>query len=206
VNTKQIIILVGNLVIGAAVVVAFALGKLDGTQLVVVLAALGFPSIASAFAPPKPATTTDASLNAARKRTPPPLPLILVLVGASLVAGAAIPAATIGCEHPPTPAQIKDVTETAQGGCRLLQAVTTDGTVRQICATVDEVSLLEQVVLGAREGGAPRAAASCTVVSERLCATDDELAEGIDAVIAARRARLRRQSAGAAAPPASSAR
>ncbi len=162
-NTKQILVIVGNLVLAAGILPLVGLGKISWQEGVAGLGLLAFPSAASAL-----------------QSAPPAIVLLGFVALAHLTA----------CK--PTPAQVQDVTAIANDTCTLIEAVADDGTVRTICATVEEIGVIANVIeAGRTDGGVPRGRCA-PVPGTTLCATPDEVARGFDAVIARRAAALRR--------------
>jgi hypothetical protein len=104
----------------------------------------------------------------------------------------AVAAGVSACKTPPTPTQVQDVTSVANDTCTLIEAITDDGTVRTICATVDEIGVIANVIEAGRVD-ARRELARCGAKrrpGNRRAALTRHAA--IDAVNARRAAALRR--------------
>jgi hypothetical protein len=164
-NTKQILVIAGNLALAVGILVLVGLGRITWPEGLAGLGLLAFPSAAGAL------------------RTAPPAMCLLGFVALGR---------PTACKTPPTPT-VQDATTVANDACTLIEATTDDGTVRTICATIEEIGVIANIVETLRaDGGPPKGV--CTVLpTTKTCATAAELARGIDAVNARRAASLRRE-------------
>ena len=77
--------------------------------------------------------------------------------------------------------------------CKFIEAVTNDGTVKSVCATIEEITQIAKTIFGARgDAGVRGAVGPCKQITSDLCATPEELSRGIDEILVTRRARFLR--------------
>jgi len=81
--------------------------------------------------------------------------------------------------------------QTVDGVCTLLEGITQDRTVLDVCATVEEIATIAAFIAlhVRRDLGAPDAAAPCTVVAN-MCATSEELGPALQFILAKRVAKI----------------
>lgn len=108
---------------------------------------------------------------------------VLAFVGASVLSSA--------CH--PTPGQIDAGVGAVSAGCALIEAITPDGSVRTVCATLVEIGELVRDIQAARGDAAPsaRTLLECHYVGANghdVCATGTELSAAIDHLLARRAA------------------
>lgn len=90
-----------------------------------------------------------------------------------------------------TPPTTQDVTVAVNSTCRFIEATTDDGTVKTVCATIEEIGAIVSLFV-ARRGDAGSPVGRCSVLpTTSFCATPAEVSEGIDVINARRAATLR---------------
>jgi len=115
-------------------------------------------------------------------------------------------AVEVGCKKndgapPVTPSQVEAGVAIANGVCSLIEGIDDSGVVRNVCATVDEVSQIVQFILTLRQqvdGGVTTAKGEPCVVlpNSTLCATSSERAKGVLYLSQVRARRFSRGDAG----------
>lgn len=131
--------------------------------------------------PPRPPTGPS---------NPPSLPRGLRGFGAALML-------LVAC-HAPAPV----IEAGIEAGCTLIEAVTSNGAVKTICATASDIATIVAWIAAkqaaqAADAGAPSFAAKCRQLSANgvsVCASDDDLAMAIDVVTEQRAAQFRRDA------------
>lgn len=131
--------------------------------------------------PPRPPTGPS---------NPPSLPRGLRGFGAALLF-------VVAC-HAPAPV----IEAGIEAGCTLIEAVTSSGAIKTICATASDIATIVAWIAAkqAADAGPPAFAAKCRQLSAggvSVCATDDDIAAAIDVVTAQRAAQFRRDAGGA---------
>lgn len=133
----------------------------------------------------------DASGPFARAAVrPPPRPPRFTALCAALVL-------VVAC-HAPAPV----IEAGIEAGCTLIEAVTSSGAIKTICATASDIATIVAWIAAkqAADAGPPAFAAKCRQLSANgvtVCASDDDLAMAIDVVTAQRAAQFRRDAGGA---------
>ena len=93
------------------------------------------------------------------------------------------------------PNYVEAGTQVASGVCTLLEGVTQNQTVISICATVEEVAAVVAYISTFLRHGEAIDAGTCTVLSgSKLCATKQEVGQGISLLIVERQMQLMRDS------------
>lgn len=110
------------------------------------------------------------------------------ILSATLVA-IAIAVFGLGCPSAVTPAQSSAIVD---GTCTVLEAFESTPLVRTICASADELAEIARIASASRtasasDSGARRVGPCKVVPKTTVCATNEELAKGIDRAIANRK-------------------
>jgi len=90
------------------------------------------------------------------------------------------------CKHDPTPADVKNVVDVGGAGCKLIEAVTGDGAVKTICAVVQEIDRLIDLVFAEKSDAAALTAnaGKCVRVvgtgGREACASVEQVSRWID--------------------------
>ncbi len=106
----------------------------------------------------------------------------------------------VSCGHGSTPNEKQDSgapPPTADPICQLLEGLTENRTVINVCATVEEVADIANTIIrlfpSRKLGASPDGGAACTPLPKTsVCATREELGPAIQALVAKRRAALLR--------------
>ena len=158
-----------------AALVGLAALKVDSTYLV----ALG------AFG-----TVLAGVLERVFKGGPPPaggpvLVALLVMLGAPLACKGA---------NAPSSGDVEAGLVVVDAACTALEAITDDGAIKTVCATVDEIAAIAKLILGARGDAGRASIGPCKQLTADVCATPPEISRGIDHVVTQRRSRLLRDA------------
>lgn len=200
-NTRNVVILAGNLVLAAIALIAFCTDRITGEQLGFVFACLGVPSLASLRRQREEdryVTYVGTGGGGGGGSSPPGakpgkgggtfLSSVVFVLGL-FVAGVELEACGPGSSAPSlsTPA----AEAVAGGACKGLEAFTANAVVKTVCANRDELVEAAALILRMREqtsAGMPvYARGPCKPIpSTTVCATNDETLEAIDSLLARR--------------------
>ncbi len=131
-TTKEALIVAGNVVLAAVAILLFVEDKMPAEHLALVLGSIGFPSAAALL----------------KMKPDSPAGVMLIAFGAFACAAAAASCGAIERQ------QLRDGITVVDRSCKLIESISGDGDVKKVCAPVDDVAQLDELLAGGPEAGA----------------------------------------------------